>query len=148
MAQLDLSNIKWPDKMDLRTASIFLELSDMRVRTLAREETLPSTKDEEGNWVFALADLKAYKSTPHPRKGGGGGGPRGEGKTWKIKVKFEDVEKVKAALAPFGIVLQPAYDAAKMKEGNIRRKAAKAAATAKSTAGYQQAKQASSPTKK
>ena len=60
--QLDLSNVKWPDKMDLRTASIFLDLSDMRVRTLVREGQLPGEKDDAGDWTFKKSDLQAYKS--------------------------------------------------------------------------------------
>jgi hypothetical protein len=125
---LDLSNVKWPEVMDLRTASFFLDLSEMRVRTLAREGGIPSSKDEEGNWAFKKADLQVYKDTPHVRKGGGGGGgPRADGKTWKIKVKFEDLEKVKAALGNFKIELKPAYDAEKMKASMARSKAKKAA---------------------
>jgi hypothetical protein len=127
--QLDLSNVKWPEVMDLRTASIFLDLSEMRVRTLAREGGLPASKDDEGSWAFKKSDLTTYKNTPHARKGGGGG-PRGDGKGWVIKVKFEDLEKVKAALAPFKIELQPRYNAEKMKASMARSKAKKLAAKA------------------
>ena len=124
--QLDLSNVKWPEVMDLRTASIFLDLSEMRVRTLAREGTLPAIKDDEGSWAFKKADLSTFKSAPHPRKGGGGG-PRGDGKNWKIKVKFENLEAVKKALAPFGIELKAQYNAERMKKYMAERKAKKAA---------------------
>jgi len=124
MAELDLSKVKFPDVMDLRTAAIYLGLSEMRVRTLAREGELAGTKTEDGRWAFAKADLDEFKSRPpkpHAR-GGGGGRPRGEGKAWIIKVKYADLEAVQAALAQFGIEMQPRYDYAKMVEYRERRK--------------------------
>jgi len=127
---VDTSAVKWPDVMDLRSAAFFLGLSEMRTRTLAREETLPAHKDEDDNWAFNLKDLQAYQAQPKARKTGGGGGPRGDGKGWVIQVKFADLEKVKGLLAPLGITLLPRYNAEKMKASMARSKAKKAAAKA------------------
>ena len=72
---LDLSQVKFPDQMDLRTASIFLELTSARVRTLARTGDIPSTKTEDGKWSFTKAALTKWKDTPRKRASGG---PRGD----------------------------------------------------------------------
>lgn len=120
MAGIDTSQIKFPDEMDLRTASIFLGISEMRVRTLARQKALPASKDENGKWVFKKSDLQTFKDTPRAR---GGGGPRGEGKAWIINVKHADLEKVKAALAQFSIALQPRYNYAAQKAYRAKRAA-------------------------
>lgn len=127
MSQIDLSKVQFPDNMDLRTASIFLGLSEMRVRALARDGSLVGSKDEGGAWVFAKKDLETFKATPRVRKGGGKTGPRGDGKSWVIKVKFQDIEKVKEALGEFGIELTPRYDYAKQAAYRAKRDAAKAA---------------------
>lgn len=124
-SQIDLSNVVFPDVMDLRTAAIYLGLSEMRVRTLAREETLPGGKDESGTWQFTKNELDIFKETPRVRKGGGR--KQGEGKAWIIKVKYADLEGVKEALANFGIELQPRYNYAKQAEYRAK-KAAEAAA--------------------
>jgi hypothetical protein len=123
---IDLSKVQFPDQMDLRTASIFLGLSEMRVRALARSEELPGSKDASGAWLFTKAELTTFKNTPRTRKGGGGG-PRGDGKSWIIKVKFQDLEKVKEALAPFKIELKPRYDYAKQAAYRAKREAKLAA---------------------
>lgn len=116
--QLDLSQIDFPDVMDLRSAALFLGLSEQRVRTLAREEQIPASKTESGAWAFNKSDLETWKSTPRVRKSGG---PRGEGKMYKVRVKYADLEKAKAALAEFGIELQPAYNYAKQAEYRKKR---------------------------
>lgn len=126
---IDLSKVQFPDVMDLRTAAIFLNISEMRVRTLARTGELKSSKDD-GKWAFKKADLEAYKNTPRARKSGG---PRGEGKAFVINVKHADLEKVKGALKQFGIELQPRYNYAKMKEYRAKRDAAKKATPARPT---------------
>jgi len=125
---IDLSKVQFPDQMDLRTASIYLGLSEMRVRALARSEELPGAKDDAGAWVFAKADLDTFKAAPRTRKSGNKGGTRGEGKAWIIKVKHQNLEAVKAALAEFGIELLPRYDYAKQTAYRLKRDAAKAAA--------------------
>jgi len=124
MPALDLSQIKFPDVMDLRTAALYLGVSEMRVRTLARDDKsgLKATKDEDGKWAFRKADLDAYKSAPRTRKGGGG--PRGDGKAWIINVKHADLEKVKNALKPMGIELSPRYNYEAMKAYRVKRDAA------------------------
>lgn len=126
--QIDLSKVQFPDQMDLRTAAIYLGLSEMRVRTLAREESLKAHKDDAGTWVFKRADLDAFKTAPRVRKAGG---PRGEGKLWIIRVKHTDFEAVKTFLASKGIELQPRYDYAKQAEYKAKKAKAKAAPAAK-----------------
>jgi hypothetical protein len=123
MSQIDLSQIKFPDVMDLRTAALYLGVSEMRIRTLARDEAsgLKSTKDGAGKWQFTKKDLEAFKASPKTRKGGGG--PRGEGKAWVINVNHADLEKVKAALKQFGIELQQRYNYEAMKKYRIARDA-------------------------
>ena len=123
---LDISKLNFPELMDLRTAAIYLELSGMRVRTLAREGDIGATKDEAGHWEFAKGDLDAYKAKPRTRKSG----QRGDGNLWQIRIKFKDLEGVKKALAPFGIELQPRYNYEKQKEYRAKQKAKKAAAKA------------------
>lgn len=121
---IDLTKIQFPDVMDLRTASIFLEMSEMRVRTLARDGDIKATKTEDGTvakWSFKKADLEAFKATPRTRKATA---QRGDGKAWIIHVKYEVIEKVKAALKPFSIELEPRYDYAHQKEYRIKRQAA------------------------
>ena len=113
-AQIDLSKVVFPDVMDLRTASIYLGLSEMRVRTLARDEALKATKDGDGVWQFAKGDLDTFKVTPRTRKASTK--PRGEGKSFIIQIKYQDLEGVKEALADFGIELQPRYNYAKQAE--------------------------------
>jgi len=128
MTTLDLSKIVFPDVMDLRTAALYLGVSEMRIRTLARTPAsgLKSGKDENGKWSFKKSDLDAYKSTPRVRKSTAGG-VRGEGKAWIINVKHGDLEKVKAALKTFAVELQPRYNYAAMKEYQAKRNAAKKA---------------------
>lgn len=126
--QIDLSNVVFPDVMDLRTASIYLGLSEMRVRALARDESLTATKDEGGAWQFARTDLDAFKVTPRTRKASTK--PRGEGKAFIVKVRYQDLEGVKEALADFGIELQPRYDYAKQAEYKAKVAAKKAAEAA------------------
>ena len=126
-SQIDLSNVVFPDVMDLRTAAIYLGLSEMRVRTLAREEALPGEKDDSGAWQFIKDELDIFKETPRVRKAGGGR-KQGEGKAWIIKVKYADLEGVKEALADFGIELQPRYNYAKQAEYRAKTAAEAAAA--------------------
>ena len=121
MPALDISKIQFPDPMGLREASIFLELSDMRVRTLAREGALKGLKSDDGKWSFAQKDLIAYRDTPRERKAAG---PRGDGKAWIIRIKFADFEKVKAFLTPLGIKIEPRYNYAKQAEYRKARTAA------------------------
>ena len=125
-AQIDLGNVVFPDVMDLRTASIYLGLSEMRVRSLARDESLKASKDEGGVWQFAKADLDAFKVTPRTRKASSK--PRGDGKAFIIRVPYQALEDVKEALGDFGIELQPRYNYAKQAEYKAKQAAKKAAA--------------------
>lgn len=131
MSPLDLSKVQFPDSMDLRTAAIFLGLSEMRIRSLVRDEKSGLKANKvENSWVFAKKDLEAYRDAPRARKSGGGGGTRGEGKKWIIDVKHADLEKVKNALKTMGIELTPRFDSAKMTAYQAKRKAALKAAAA------------------
>lgn len=107
------ASLNFPDVMNLRLAAVYVDVSEQRLRTVAREETVKGTKDENGAWSFTKADLDEYlemKATT-PR----GGGTRGEGKLWVIRVKHDVIKEVKAALEPFGIELQPRYNYEKQK---------------------------------
>jgi hypothetical protein len=134
MSPIDLSNVKFPDKMDLRTAALFLNISEMRVRTLAREGTLKATKTggegETKKWEFTKSDLEAFKATPRERKAGG---PRGEGKAWIVNVPHDKLEQTKNALKALGIELQPRYDVAKQTAYRKKRAAAGKGQTVKAT---------------
>lgn len=124
---LDLSTVKFPDPMDLQEAAIYLQLSDMRIRALAREGDLKGIKDVDGKWSFKKADLDAFKATPRVRKAGGG--KKVDGKAWVIHIKFDQFEKVKSFLAAQGINLEPRYnqDPVKQKAYRAKRAAAKKA---------------------
>ena len=120
---VDLSGVKFPEQMDLRTAALYLGVSEMRIRTLAREGELKGTKDEGNKWLFGKAVLDGFKATPHVRKSGGGR-VSAAGKAWVIHVKPADYEKVLAALKPLGIILEARYDYVGQKEYRVKRAAA------------------------
>jgi excisionase family DNA binding protein len=120
-------NVEFPDQMDLRLAAIYINVSEGRIRTLLREGTIQATKTDANKWVISKDVLDEYKTrAPAPRAGGGG--TRGEGKAWVIKVPFAKLQAVKDALAPLAIELQPRYNYAKQKEYQAKKKAEKAAA--------------------
>jgi len=119
---LDISNVKFPDPMSLREAALYLQISEMRVRTLAREGTLKGVKDDKNQWAFTKVVLDAFKATPRVRKSGGGK-PSAAGKAWVIHVTPENYEKVLAALKPLNIKLEPRYDYAGQKEYRLKRAA-------------------------
>lgn len=121
--QIDLSNVKFPDPMDLRTAALYLGISEMRIRTLAREGDVKGTKNDANQWLFTKAILDAYKSTPRVRKSGGGKASA-NGKAWVIHVTPANYEKVVAALKPLGIALEQRYDYAGQKAYRVKRQAA------------------------
>lgn len=118
---LDLSKVVFPDPMGLREAALYLQISEMRVRTLAREGTLKGTKDDKNQWQFTKAVLDAYKVAPRVRKAGGK--PSAAGKAWVIHVTPANYEKVVAALKPLGIVLEQRYDYAGQKAYRVKRAA-------------------------
>lgn len=124
---IDLSNVVFPEEMDLRTASIYLGISEMRLRTLARTEEILGEKDDKGRWVFPRAILDAYKDRPKVVRERKAKGPGREGKAWIVHVKFVDLPAVTEALEPFGIVLEPRYDYAKQAAYQEKRRAEKAA---------------------
>lgn len=118
--QIDLSNVKFPDPMDLRTAALYLGISEMRIRTLAREGTVKGSKNDANQWQFKKADLDVYKTTPHVRKSGGASA---NGKAHVIHVTPANYEKVVAALKPLGIALEQRYDYAAQKAYRVKRAA-------------------------
>lgn len=105
---LDLSKIQFPDMMGIREAALFLGKSEQYVRTLLRSKQLVGKNDEstDRQWQIRKVDLEAFK-TREPKTRGGG--QRGEGKAFVIKVKYADLPKVEAALKQLGIALQPRY---------------------------------------
>lgn len=113
VVEVDISQIDFPDEMSLRAAAIYLEISEMRVRTLAKDEDLKSFKNEAGHWRFAKEDLAEFKATMGSRRGGY---RRGDRKYWRVQVKHEDIESVKEALEPFGIELESQYQYEKKDE--------------------------------
>jgi hypothetical protein len=129
---IDLSQINFPDQMNLRLAAVYLNLSEQRVRTLLREEKVPgAVKSDSGAWVLTKEGLDEYKET---RKTRGGGTRRGDGKLWQIRVKYKDLEDVREALAEFDIELEPRYNYERQKAYREKRKkeqAAEKAAAAK-----------------
>ena len=117
---LDISKLDFPDVMDLRTAAIFLQLSGTRVRSLARDEEIPASKNEAGHWQFNKAELEEYKKQPKVRKAG----RRGDGKLWQIRIKYKDLEEVKQVLMErWGIEVEPRYNYEKQKEYRAKRQA-------------------------
>lgn len=127
------AGLNFPDVMNLRLAAVYVNVSEQRLRTVAREGTVKGSKDDSGAWTFTKADLDEYlemkKTMPR-----GGGGTRGEGKLWIIRVKHTDIKEVKAALEPFGIELQPRYNYQKQKEYREKRKKEQAAEKAAASA--------------
>ena len=120
--KLDLTNIKFPDVMGIREAAIYLEMSEMYVRTLLRKGPqggLIGTKDADQVWTIKKADLDAFKARPTTR----GTGVRSDGKAYVIKIKAADLPKVEAALKTFGIALAPRYNytkkAKKVADGGV-----------------------------
>lgn len=124
-----MPDIEFPELMNIRVAALYADLSEMRIRTLLREGRLKADKNEQGHWVISKTAIDEYNET----KGQRGGGPRGEGKLWVIRVKHADIADVREALEPFGIELQPRYNYEKQAEYRKKRaarlKAEKAAAT-------------------
>jgi len=107
VVSIDVSAIDFPDVLDLRNAAIFLEISEIRVRTLAKEGVLPCYKNEAGHWRFELDDLEEFKANMGTRKGGY---RRGDRKYWRIQIKHDDLEEVTELLMEkFGIEVKPMY---------------------------------------
>jgi excisionase family DNA binding protein len=107
IVSIDVSTIDFPDTLDLRNAAIYLEISEMRVRTLAKEGNIPCYKNEAGHWRFDLSDLEEFKANMGTRKGGY---RRGDRKYWRIQIKHDDLEEVTELLADkFEIEVEPMY---------------------------------------
>jgi hypothetical protein len=122
MSPLDLSSVPFPAVMELRDAAVYMRISEMRIRTLAREGALKGTKNAEtGHWEFKKTDLDAFNATPRVRKAGSG--PRGNGKSYVIVVPFEKTEAVTADLAKHGVKLQPRYNYEAQKAYRVKRNA-------------------------
>jgi hypothetical protein len=125
--------------MALKNAAAFLGLQDQRVRNLAKEGVLQTEKREipgvQGMeyTVYLMDSLEDYKRRRDAGELGRAAGPRGEGKSFIVRVKHDQIEAVTAALATFGITLESRQgqmtDAQrqKRKEYNARRNAEKRA---------------------
>jgi hypothetical protein len=127
--------------MNLRLASVFLDLSEQRLRTLVRQGTIPgAAKNEEGAWAFTKQGLEQYKAEKATSPRRTGGGPRGEGKAWVIRIKHPNYQAVKDFLATLGIELQPRYNYGKQAEYRAKRKAAEKAKKVEASAPKPQSK--------
>lgn len=131
-----MPKIEYPDPMNLRLAALYLDVSEMRMRALVREERIKAVKSEEGHWLVSKAAIDAYKATRGVRTAPGK--PHGDGKAFIVHVKFADHDKVAKALEPFGVKLEPRYDYAKQaayrEKRNIAKKAEKAKALSEAKA--------------
>lgn len=105
---LNVEALDFPDVMDLRTAALYLDLSEQRTRTLAKEGDIEAWKTESaGHWRFNKEDLDTYKAMPRTRKSGGF---RGDRKYWRMQVEHTDLEEVTEFLAEtFDIEVEPMY---------------------------------------
>lgn len=122
------AGVVFPEVMELRIASVYLDMSETRLRTLLREGRIKATKDEEtGKWQIKKADLDTYNATKGTRTSAGPRKQQGEGKAWLVKVPYAKFQAVKDALAILGIELLPRYNYDKQRAYQSKRKAAKAA---------------------
>ena len=103
---IDMSNVKFVDPLNLRDAAIFLGMNENNVRAAAQGGRITATKNEANQWQFKQADLTTFKNTPRRT---GGGGKRGDGKMFIVRIKHTDLEAVKGALSKYGVELQPRY---------------------------------------
>jgi hypothetical protein len=90
-------DINFPDPMSLRLASLFVDISEQRLRTLIREGKIKATQDADGKYSVtkaALTDYQAEKS-----HGGATNGGAGSGKSYVIKVPAKDHDKVEIGRA-------------------------------------------------
>jgi hypothetical protein len=122
----DAPKIEYPNEMNLRFASLYINVSEGRMRALVREEKVKGTKTEEG-WIFQKADLDKYNAEPHARAGGGTRTTKA-GKAFVIHVTPDKLATVKDALAKAGIELEQRYDYSKQRAYQAKVKAKKAAA--------------------
>jgi hypothetical protein len=121
--------IEFPPVMDLRIASLYLNMSEGRMRALVREEKIKGTKTEQG-WEFLKADLDVFNATPRPRAGGGTRTTK-DGKAFVVHVVPAKLQGFKDAMAKLEITVENRYDYTKQRAYQLKRKAAKAAAAAK-----------------
>lgn len=126
-----LPEIDYPDPMGVRLAALYLNISEMRIGTLVREGRIPARKDEQGRWLINQEALDTYTETKGSR---GGGGPRGDGKMWKVRILYKDLDDVKKALAKFDAELEPAYNYEKQREYRLKAAAKKKAEAAEAEA--------------
>lgn len=115
---LDISQVKFPDQMNIREAALYLGVGEQRVRALNRGGELKGD-NTSGRLLFKKSDLDAFKTTPKTRAIG----ERADGKAWVIRVKGTDLAEVKAFLEKKGIKLEQRYNLEKMKSYQAKRKA-------------------------
>jgi len=116
--------LQFTDPMPLRLAAVYSDTSEQRLRALMREGKIKATKTDQGAWMITKAVLDAYKATKGTRTGGGGS--RGDGKSYVIHVQAKLHDEVEAFLKKLGIGLEPRYNYAKQKAYQEKRKADKA----------------------
>jgi hypothetical protein len=123
---MDQSKIKieFPEEMDLRFASLYLNMSDGRLRALVREEKIVGTKTDAG-WSFKKADLDKFNATPRVRASGTRVSK--DGKAFVVHVPTAKFASVKEALDKLGIELEQRYDYSKQRAYQAKVKAKKAA---------------------
>jgi hypothetical protein len=124
--------IEFPAQMDLRIASLFVNMSEGRMRALVREGKIVGEKTDAG-WMFNKTDLEKFLVEPRTRaQGTRKASPAG--KALVIHVTADKMQAVKDALANIGVELEPRYDYTKQRAYQLKRKAEKAAAKKNGTA--------------
>ena len=116
----------------IREAARTLDVSEIFMRALVRSGRLPAQKEGDGptaKWVIPQSSLDEYKATKGTRRTTEGK----NGKAFTIHVPSAQNEKVREALAPFGIELElkvSNYSTEKAKAYRAKRAATKRAANA------------------
>lgn len=120
---IDLSKIQFPDSMNIREASLFLDLGEQRIRALVRTNVIKAD-DTTGRLMFKKTDLEAYKATavgPRARTEGA------NGKGFVIHIPADKSAVVTEFLSKQGIKLMPRYNIEAQKRAQAKQKAKKAA---------------------
>jgi sporulation protein YlmC with PRC-barrel domain len=112
--------------MNIRLASVYLDVSEQRIRALLREGRIKADKDEAGAWIISKEALEAYKAE-HAQGPKRTSGVSGKGKAYVVRVPFQKIQAVKDFLATQDIELEQRYNYDKMKVYQQKRKARLAA---------------------
>lgn len=123
---LDTTKIQFPDSMNIREASLYLDLGEQRIRALHRAGSLPAD-DSSGRLMFKKTDLDVVKATPR-RTGGGGGRTNANGKAFVVRIPADKLQAVTAELGKHGVKLENRYNVEAQKRAQAKQKAKKAVA--------------------